>query len=235
MTDTKQIMERLQQLLAQQNEERTRADKAQKLEAYRRLNRYAKHGQVVFAGSSLMEMFPINELLMDFDLPYTIYNRGIGGWTTEEMLLNLGPCILELEPRWLFLNIGTNDLNRSEYNVTLLMERYAKILHAVRNALPDVQIFMLAYYPVNATVGMRHPTMTQTFLDRTNARIEEANRHLQVLAKEEKCRYLDLNEGLRDDDGNLKANYTIEGLHMYADGYKQVLNTLLPVLQTLHL
>lgn len=33
--------------------------------------------------------------------------------------------------------------------------------------------------------------------------------------------------------GNLKAEYTVEGMHMYADGYAAVLDALLPVLKTL--
>ena len=57
-------------------------EKAGKLERMRRLNRFARKGQIVFAGSSLMEQFPINEFLLDYGLPYVISNRGIGGYTT---------------------------------------------------------------------------------------------------------------------------------------------------------
>ena len=35
-----------------------RREKQQKLERFRRLNRYVRKGQIVFAGSSLMEQFP---------------------------------------------------------------------------------------------------------------------------------------------------------------------------------
>lgn len=37
-------------------------DKEMKVERYRELNKTALKGQVVFTGSSLMEMFPINSL-----------------------------------------------------------------------------------------------------------------------------------------------------------------------------
>ena len=42
---------------------------------------------------------------------------------------------------------------------------------------------------------------------------------------------MDLNAGLLDEKGQLKAEYTIEGMHMYADGYWQVLERLLPKLR----
>ena len=38
-------------------------DKEMKIERYREENKTVKHGETVFAGSSLMEMFPINKLL----------------------------------------------------------------------------------------------------------------------------------------------------------------------------
>ena len=67
-------------------ERKFREEKRDKVERFRHLNPFVKKGQIVFAGSSLMEQFPISEFLQDFDLPYTIYNRGVGGFTTEEML-----------------------------------------------------------------------------------------------------------------------------------------------------
>lgn len=38
-------------------------DKELKVENYRKQNKSAEYGQVVFTGSSLMEMFPINKFL----------------------------------------------------------------------------------------------------------------------------------------------------------------------------
>ena len=37
-------------------------DKDDKVKRYRHLNKYAKKGQILFTGSSLMEQFPINEI-----------------------------------------------------------------------------------------------------------------------------------------------------------------------------
>ena len=58
-------------------------DKEIKVERYRNENKSVKTGQVVFAGSSLMEMFPINKLLAEHDDDTIIYNRGIGGFLTS--------------------------------------------------------------------------------------------------------------------------------------------------------
>lgn len=203
--------------------------KREAVERFRRLNRFVKPGQIVFAGSSLMEQFPIYEFLQDFDLPFTVYNRGVGGFTTTELLEVLDPCIFDLAPRVLVLNIGTNDLNGPDYDRAALLTRYDTILTRVKARLPEVRLLLLAYYPVNPTVAS-NPHMQQVFRHRTNARIAAASEGVRGLAAKYGAEFLDLNAGITDADGNLKAEYTIEGMHMYADGYKPVLDALLPAL-----
>ena len=192
--------------------QRQQEEKADKLRRFRHLNPFVRKGQILFAGSSLMEQFPIYEFLLDFQLPFTIYNRGVGGFTTDEFYAALEDCVFALEPAHLFLNIGTNDLNGPEYR------------------LPATKLYLMAYYPVNPTVST-DAHMQEIFRHRTNARIREASEGVRALAARYGARFLDCNAGLTDQDGNLKAEYTIEGMHLYADGYKPVLDALLPVLQ----
>ena len=210
--------------------ERQRQEKEDKLARFRHLNPFVRKGQIVFAGSSLMEQFPIYEFLLDFQLPYTIYNRGVGGFTTDEFYAALENCVFALEPAHLFLNIGTNDLNGPEYRLSRLLDNYEKILQAIRGRLPATRLYLMAYYPVNPAVATI-PHMQEIFRHRTNARIREASEGVRALAARYGAQFLDCNAGLTDGEGNLKAEYTIEGMHMYANGYKPVLDALLPVLQ----
>lgn len=213
-------------------EEQGRREKQLKLERFRRLNRYVRKGQIVFAGSSLMEQFPINEFLLDFKLPFTIYNRGVGGFTTQEMAGALDECIFALEPVHLFMNIGTNDLNGPDYDQAAMLGRYEDIILRVKSRLPGTKLYLLAYYPVNPG-ACPDPAMGEVFLYRTNERIRAASEGVRELAGKHGAEFLDLNAGLLDAEGRLKAEYTIEGMHIYADGYKQVLDRLLPVLERL--
>lgn len=221
-----------QELIGKVIRERMQQEKAEKIERFRRLNPYVKPGQIVFAGSSLMEQFPIYEFLQDFDLPYTIYNRGVGGFTTAEMLPVLKQTVYDLAPKYLFLNIGTNDLNGPDYSREELITRCDAILNGIEAHVPGVKIFLLAYYPVNPQAA-GNPWVKQVLRFRTNARICAANEALKQLAEKHGAGFLDLNAGITDENGNLKAEYTIEGMHMYANGYKQVLDALLPTLNTI--
>lgn len=209
-------------------EERFRQEKQQKVMNYRHLNHFVRPHQILFVGSSLMEQFPIYELLLDQQLPYTIYNRGIGGTTTFELLENMDACIYDLRPDYIYINIGTNDLNLPDYTEESLIARYRAILQGIREHLPEAKIFMLAYYPVNPAVAENNPWAKAALAVRTNARINAANEAVRKLAEETGATFLDLNEGIRDENGNLKTEYTVEGMHMYADGYVPVLKALLP-------
>lgn len=68
---------------------------------------------------------------------------------------------------------------------------------------------------------------------RTNERIQAANEAVRALAEQFGTEFLDLNGPLYDENGELKAEYTTEGMHMYANGYMPILEQLLPLLKTL--
>ncbi len=224
--------EEKQILIGQFIEAWIRQEKNGKILRFQELNKIARKGQIVFAGSSLMEQFPVYELLLDRQLPYTIYNRGIGGTTTEELLENLEDCVLDLEPKAVFLNIGTNDMNGEDYVLREFLERYEKIIMRIQQKLPDTKLFLLAFYPVNQDAAA-DPALKEAFRCRTNGRIQEANREIRKIADRYHAAYLDLNTGLRDEAGNLKRELTVDGVHMHTEGYQIVMEGLIPVLESI--
>ena len=178
-------------------------EKTLKLVRYDYLNRTVVPGQILFAGSSLMEQFPVHEFQLGAGLSSLIYNRGIGGFTTAEMLEHMETCVYALRPARIFLNIGTNDMNPDDYRKKELMERYEKMVKEILAHLPGVQLTLLAYYPVN------HEALSQQY----------------------SLGFLDLNAPLMDEKGRLKAEFTIDGVHMYPNGYREVWKQLAGILQ----
>lgn len=207
------------------------ARKIDRVMRFRYLNEFVKPGQILFAGSSLMEQFPIQEFVADFDLPLTIYNRGVGGFTTSEMLACMQDCVYALRPAYIFINIGTNDLNDPACTPDVLHNRYRTILSGIREHLPQAKLFLLAYYPVNPDVA--DAGMKEVLKVRNNDCICRANEMVKELAAEVGAAYIDVGDDIKDEKGQLKAEYTVEGMHMYANGYKAVLDRLLPHLLTL--
>ena len=205
----------------------------EKLESYRQLNRLAKKGQVVFTGSSLMEQFPLNEMLQGEALPYRVYNRGMSGFVAPQLLQVLDVCVYELAPAHVFLNIGTNDMSRPDYRQEALLACYRRILEEILSHVPGVKLHLLAYYPVNPDLEGQEGWAAEALRYRTNQVLREANQGVEALAREMGAEYLDLNAPLLDSQGRLKAQYTKEGIHLYPAGYQAVLGELLPVLRSL--
>ena len=195
-------------------------DKERKLKNYREKNKEAVYGQVVFAGSSLMEMFPINKLLEEHGDDTIIYNRGIGGYVTNELLQVTDVCITDLKPKKVFLNIGTNDLSNPQIPISQMIENYDRILCKIEEALPQAVIYLMAYYPVNYEAAAEE--MKECLKIRTNEKIERANEEVKKLAQKHGQHYIDVNKNLKDEQGRLKAEYTIEGMHIKKEGYAAI-------------
>ncbi len=195
-------------------------DKEIKVERYREENKTATKGQIVFTGSSLMEMFPINKLLSEHGDDTIIYNRGVGGFISDELLAVIDVCATDLLPKKVFINIGTNDLSWSSIPISGLMANYDKIITAIEAAVPGVKIYLMAYYPVNYEAAA--PEMKECLKIRTNEKILTANKEVEKLAGKHGQRYIDINRNLKDEQGRLKAEFTIEGLHINEAGYRAV-------------
>ncbi len=202
-------------------------EKIDKIKHYRILNQYVKKGAVLFTGSSLMEQFPIYEFLLDFERTETIYNRGVSGFTSSEMIPFLDTLIFDLEPSKVFINIGTNDLSAPDYTVEALMKRYEHILNRIRKQLPQTKIYVMAYYPGNENYDFGNEGAREWLKLRSNEKINKANAELEKLAQRLQVSFININEKLYDENRNLIHEYSVEGVHMYANGYRAILEDLM--------
>ena len=212
---------------------RAEKEKQLKLERYRRLNRLVRPGQILLAGSSLMELFPAGELLESrgIRLPLAVYNRGISGFTTAELLASMDVCVYALRPSKIFINIGTNDLNGPDYAEEALIRNYRKILEGIREQLPGTKLYVMAYYPVCPAAARGHRGVEEVLKWRTKERIGAANEAVRHLAEELGADYLNCNAQITDENGYMKEEYAENGLHMLPDGYEKVLDVLLPYMK----
>lgn len=204
-------------------------DKEIKLENYRRANAAATKGETVLTGSSLMEMFPVNKFLEEAENSKIVYNRAIGGYITDELLNSLEVCVYQLMPRRVFINIGTNDLSDSRIPMERIMSNYDRILTLIEEHVPGVEIFLMAYYPVNYEAAAEN--MKECIKIRNNEKLALANKEVEKLAAKHGQHYIDINDGLKDEQGRLKAEYTIEGLHINETGYRAIFPELLKYIE----
>lgn len=204
-------------------------EKQAKVDRYRELNRTIEPGGIVCAGSSLMEFFPIERMAAEAGLDLNLHNRGVAGFVADELLACLDECVLALRPARLVINIGTNDLNDPATTNDVLVARYERILTAIERELPGIDITMPAYYPVNPDVATDEG-VRRCLAVRTNARIRAANEAVRGLAGRHHARFVDLNAPLLDGHGRLRAEYTVEGMHLNEAGYRAILPAFLDLL-----
>ena len=198
-----------------------RLEKEQMVKNFHVWNQEAVKGQIVFTGSSLMEMFPIEKWVKELGANAPIvYNRGVGGYRTTDLLPILDACVFELQPRKVFINIGTNDLSDATISLETVMANYDQIITQIEEKLPGVIIYMMAYYPVNYDAATEE--MKPCLQIRTNEKIEKANELVAQIAARHGQRFINVNAPLMDEQGRLKAEYTIEGLHIRPEGYRAI-------------
>lgn len=218
MTEREQIMQDMMKHFQQEKE--------MKRARYRQQNAYIRKGQTLFTGSSLMEQFPITEYCLNEGLPIA-YNRGIGGYTTDEFLAAIDDVLLDMQPAKLFINIGTNDIRsmpEGEDWFSHLSANYRAICEIIRDRLPKTTVYMMAYYPVN--LEALQARADQGPIVRTNENVAKANEMVSALAAEFGFHYIDVNDGLKDETGSLKAEYTRDGIHFDSAAYRTVFERL---------
>ena len=195
---------------------------------YRYLNKNAVKGETLFVGSSLMEHFPINEILMSRGLSKVIYNRGISGYTIPELLESMDEQIFDLKPSVIFINIGTNDISHQEETSEIFEADYRKILIQIKDRLPETKVFMMAFYPVNQKVADKvtawpeAPLAAKLRLER----LDKANGIVEKLATEFGYRYINVNEGLFGENGQMLEKYTTDGIHMWPCAYELIFDNM---------
>lgn len=209
---------------------REKEEKSLKVQRFRYLNQLARKGQILFVGSSLMEQFPIHEILMADRSDAVIYNRGIGGYTIPEMEETIEEQVFQLEPSVIFINIGTNDISDPECSVDMMIKKYEHLLRRIKERLPETHIYAMAFYPANAR-DIDIPEVVRPFAEARIKKLPAANAAVKKLCEKLDIRFIDVNRGLVDETGLLKKEYTIDGVHMYANGYQLVYENMKPYLQ----
>lgn len=165
-------------------------------------------GKTVFLGNSITESGNWKKLLGDS----SVINRGISGDITFGVQQRL-PDIIALKPAKLFLMIGINDLSKGIPD-EIVLQNILSIVYAVHKGSPQTKIYVQSLLPVNPTVEQFPQRFNKAdHILTINAQLA---RHVTALGGT----YIDLHSKFTDDQGNLKAAYTYDGLHLTAAGYK---------------
>lgn len=213
-----------QQIAVMGNTERVR-----KADHYAQLAEITPKNATVFFGDSITELCVSEDIYAEYtaNTGVPVINRGISAECTDEMLKRIETNIVPLSPRNLVMLMGTNDLSygRDEEEILSNIRQMLKIM---KEKCPKTNIVLQGIYPTDP----ERDSLYQRFQlrGRENARICEFNKKLAELATEEGAVFLDVTPLLADENGNLKKEYTYDGLHPNVQGYMAVRDEIIKAL-----
>ena len=168
----------------------------------------------LFLGDSLTDYFDLETYFPG----KPVVNSGIAGNTTDQILESMKTRVYDYNPSKIFLLIGTNDL-RDGKSQEAVVQNIEKIIEEIQTNRKQAEIFVESLYPVNASVSSAVGI-------RSNETIQNINVQLKEYCKEKNLTYIDLHAKLQDEQGNLQAQYTVDGLHLSDAGYQIVAGVL---------
>ncbi|HHA9386420.1 TPA: SGNH/GDSL hydrolase family protein [Streptococcus pneumoniae] len=186
---------------------------------YRHLNHISVvEPNILFIGDSIVEYYPLQEL---FGTSKMIVNRGIRGYQTGLLLENLDAHLYGGAVDKIFLLIGTNDIGK-DVPVNEALNNLEAIIQSVARDYPLTEIKLLSILPVNE--GEEYQ---QAVYIRSNEKIQNWNQAYQELASSYmQVEFVPVFDCLTDQAGQLKKEYTTDGLHLSIAGYQALSKSL---------
>jgi lysophospholipase L1-like esterase len=163
---------------------------------------------IVFLGNSITANVDWAELLGNRN----VRNRGISGDITFGVLQRLDE-VTEGAPAKVFILIGINDISRNIPDSAIL-QNYQTMIGRIKKESPKTKIYFQTLLPVNNefTQFKNHYNKDEHIL--------YLNEELKKLAAKEKITLVDLFPHFLNAGKKLDKQYTEDGLHLNAAGYK---------------
>jgi lysophospholipase L1-like esterase len=167
---------------------------------------------VILLGDSITEGFSVKKYFAD----HPVLNRGISADVigndlprndNRGILRRLNESVFDCLPDDVFILIGINDLGMG-HSPAVIEAGYRDLLGRIKKHAPSVHVHVQSVLP------------TRDRYAHHNDNVNDLNKRLQKLASDFGYDYLDLHSHMTDDKGELKKEFTADGLHLKDPGYK---------------
>lgn len=184
--------------------------------------------RVVLMGNSITDGWP--KMRPEFFEENKLIGRGISGQTSYQFLLRFREDVINLKPKVVVINYGTNDIaeNTGAYNEDLTFGNVCSMVDLAR--ANGIKVILTSCLPAEG-FGWR-PEIKDSM-----EKIRHLNERVKEYARKNKIPYVDYFSALVDDEGKgLRREYAKEkadkpGVHPNAEGYAVMEKLLLPAIK----
>ena len=194
-------------------------------------NANATSGCRVFLGDSNVEAFPVEQAFRGLSCGNqttrsVAVNRGSSGERIEDVIERLDLCVRDLQPKELYLLIGSNDIwwVQTDYKDGNLGEGYERLVRSIKELSPQTVLYLHTLPPIDYRgdpFGAHSFEECRVWVDRANAQLRE-------VAAKYGCRLIDLHALVSTPDGRMIRRYSTDGVHLSLLGYLRWLDEILP-------
>jgi lysophospholipase L1-like esterase len=165
---------------------------------------------VVFLGDSITAALPVPAVVGGDGV-----NFGIDGDTTVGLLWRIPQYANLNTARAIVVSIGVNDMSR--FGDDRIAANYRSILESLPSSVP---VIVSGILPLREEAGKRSNISYLSGHAASNVRIKEFNRKLDALCRDfPNATMLDAHDAMADETGDLRQEYTSDGVHLTPEGY----------------
>lgn len=171
---------------------------------------------IVMFGNSLTQGGDWNILLRNDN----VVNRGIIGDIIEGLTDRLD-CVVEGKPAKIFLLIGVNDVSH-DLTADSIVTAQLRLIDTIRERTPGTKLYIQSLFPINNSFKRYKAIFGKEQV------IRDINAKLRPEVEKRGLPWIEVYSSLVDDEGNLRAELTSDGLHLLPEGYAIWRDILLP-------
>ena len=161
-------------------------------------------GFMLYSGMKTPDYFATQSITVSSIFYEKVINAGGGYYIT------ILDALARKDHRKIYIMLGLNEVNWTEENFTL---KYGRLIDKIREIQPNATIYLQSITPVTAERSGRGDSFN-------NKRINRYNELIQALAAEKKVHYLYVYSAIADENGDLPAGASFDGIHPYTKYYK---------------
>ena len=147
----------------------------------------------------MIDIMPIDDLSRE---PY------VDGAGKSEETRTLMDVINDNERNNIYLLFGINEIRNPSFDA--FAAKFQEVLDVILAKNPHASVYIILAYHPDYISGLPEPALTIQLVD--------LNEHLITLARNNHVYYLDLDNGLDDEDNTIRNEYVADGLHVTPTG-----------------